>query len=248
MKRALYSFIAAVTLTALAGCKPVTEDPSQEAAYTVNNYPRLNKVYNPSKKSLVFILDTSSSMNESLNGNSKIDQAKRSLKDILEVYRAHNDKNDDLEAALYCFSDNPLIKELMPLKKFDYHALNNEVDKAQISYFSGTPLGMALARAERELDFFATGNKYIILLTDGENSIGRDPEKVFADIQQSNPKSGDRETTLYVIAFNVDRKVFDPLEKLGAKVREAQNGKELTDVLQAASEEILLEAPDPKAK
>ncbi|MEK6963272.1 MAG: VWA domain-containing protein [Nanoarchaeota archaeon] len=130
----------------------------------------------------------------------------------------------------------------MPIGDFDYTTLTNKV--SQLSATSGTPLGVSLAYAERSLDQLGDGAKSIVLLTDGQNTNGREPEEVFRQIQATNVQSGDRLTELYVIAFDTNPEYFQGLKDLGAHVFSAQDAGQLSTVL-GQTKDLILEAPDP---
>src|SRR5262245_15067366 len=54
-------------------------------------------------KAVAFIMDTSGSMDQPLEGKRRIDCAKDSLLRILDLYRAHDEEFHDLDAGLWCF-------------------------------------------------------------------------------------------------------------------------------------------------
>jgi len=234
---------------ALAGCEktcPTSNEGEANApqeAYVNPTYdvtPKEVKTIQWSRKSIAFIVDTSGSMRDRIEGERKIGLAKDALKHILGAYSKHNNSNNDLEAALFCFDGNDGVKKVVGLQKFDYGLLSSKVN--DLTADANTPPGKSLAAAERELDAKATGRKYIVMLTDGENNEGWSPEKVFKLINESNEKTGDNKTQLYVIAFNTSKNKFKPLEGLGATVYEAKDGAALLETL-VQNAELILEKP-----
>ncbi|MBU4241811.1 MAG: hypothetical protein KKF52_01130, partial [Nanoarchaeota archaeon] len=94
------------------------------------------------------------------------------------------------------------------------------------------------------LDNNATGKKYIVLLTDGENNEGKSPEEIFRMINESNEKTGDFKTQLYIIAFDTDKNNFKGLEKLGANVSEAKSVEALVKEMNKNTNLILEKMPE----
>jgi len=193
------------------------------------------------EKDIAIIVDTSGSMHERVDGERKLVTAKRNLTEMLESIRDYQQKmQNDIKAGLFYFDDG-VVKRSLAIDEFNYSRLSTAVDKLEIS--GGTPLGYALAYAERELDKHGSGQKSIILLTDGENTVGRDPRDVYRVIKSTNATYNDSETVLYVIAYDTDKSNFVKLEALGAKVYEARSAGELTAVLTTIRRDILPEAP-----
>ncbi|MBU4242192.1 MAG: VWA domain-containing protein, partial [Nanoarchaeota archaeon] len=73
-------------------------------------------------KSIAFVIDTSGSMNDKLNSKRKIDAAKETLLTMLKIYNEHNNKNNDIEAGLFCFNGSK-VETLNPITKFNYSRL-----------------------------------------------------------------------------------------------------------------------------
>lgn len=239
-------FYAVAYLVGIAGCDYSPDTPlvvgKVEPEYDVS--PKTLSSVDLDTKSVMFVIDTSGSMDDAIKGTRKIDSAKQSLLAILETYKKYNDEHYTVEAGLRdLVSEDPLA----PFGKFDYNLLTSKVQSLGIH--GGTPLGLALAGAERDLDAHAHGSKYIVLLTDGENNYGRDPAQIFRLIQDTNQASGDSSTELYVVPFNVSKDRFSRLENLGAHVKEARDGSELLEVLKYDTNMILeaLPASQPKS-
>ena len=196
--------------------------------FNYDTTPLQQKPYKEGTKSIVFVVDTSGSMDDKLDGVRKIDSAKRAMNNMLEYCKTHDDKHNDLEAGLVRFRYST-PETVIPLEDFNYNSMVSEVQNLIAN--SNTPLGRSLAVAERDLDSHATGRKYVVLLTDGMNNSGREPDEVFRSIQETNAREGDFPTQLYVVAFDTDRENFAPLQSLGATIFGANQEEELTKVL-----------------
>ena len=190
-------------------------------------------------KAIAFVVDTSSSMNEKLNGERKIESAKKSLQLILQDYEAYAQNNQNIKIGLL-FYDGSNVRSAFPMQSFS-QTIKEEVSKLKSS--GGTPIGISLAYAERELDKTGYFNKSIVLLTDGENTVGKSPDAVFKSIIDSNKNSGDSSTELYIIAFDTDVGNFKSMKALGAELYNADNGRELSEVLKDNTALILEEPP-----
>ncbi len=234
-------YLAAGSLAVLlagSGCKH-TDEQGVDDYYDVT--PREVRPLKSAEKDIAIIVDTSGSMNGRVDDEKKIVAAKRNLNDMLEGIREYQRKmQNEIKAGIFYFDDG-VVKRSLPIADFDYSRLTTAVNKLEPD--GGTPLGYALAYAERELDKHGSGQKSIILLTDGENTVGRNPDHIFSLIQSTNVLYGDSQTTLYVVAYDTDKDNFAKLEQLGAKVYEARSASELTSVLTTIKRDILPEAP-----
>ncbi len=233
IRNIFYGGLAALLLAG-SGCEE-TDEANINDIYNVT--PSEVKQIDNQKKSIAFILDTSASMDNELNGEKKIDSAKKSLKEILNTYKEFNDVYGNVEAGVFHFTDWATVRNLVLIAKFDYNNLVKTING--LSPNSNTPLGISLAYAERELDKKASGRKNIVLLTDGMSNEGRDPDVVWKDIIETNDKIKDSPTTLYIIAFNTDKRYFKKLEELGVTVYEAKDAAGLSEVLRENTSRIL---------
>jgi Mg-chelatase subunit ChlD len=239
LSRTLCALVAAAAI-GLGGCSS-TDEKGQQDIYSVAQTVQHQRDWK--KKSIAFVIDTSGSMDGTLKGKTKLDSAKDALLKILEQYKTHNDKNKDIEAALFRFNGDTVAQDVA-LGPFDYNQLTSAVKN--LTPQAGTPLGVALAYAERTLANNGSGSKYIVMLTDGMSNVGRDPDTVLTSIVNENAKSGEI-TQFYIVAFNTSPQQFDGLKKQGATVYEAEDGDKLSKVL-LQNTELILEAPDPPKK
>jgi Mg-chelatase subunit ChlD len=200
-------------------------------------------------KAVAFIVDTSGSMAQPLQGRPRIACAKESLLRILEIYERHDDEAHDLEAGLWCFGKDQLRNPL-PQGTFSYEALRRAVKDLDspggVTPF-GTRIGTAIEAAAKALAARPAASRAIVFLTDGENTAGPAPEDVYRSLLDSAKASGTKPIDLYLIAFTVERKHFAGLQALGARVEEANDVESLTRVFSDYSQTILEEplAPEP---
>jgi len=231
-------------ITLVGGCTGGTDEQAvkQGVVDIYDVIPKQIRPVDPNKKSLIYIFDSSGSMDESLKGVRKIDSAKQAMKSALLKCKKHDDNFHDLEVGVLYFP-NGNVECLIPLSRFNYDLIMSQVNK--LDSYEGTPLGIGLAYGERMLDANASGKRSIILLTDGENTVGREPDIVWKSIIDANRKYNDYPTKLYVIPFNTEMGYFNGLKQLGAVITEAKEGKQLEKILVTDTDKVLLEAPLP---
>jgi Mg-chelatase subunit ChlD len=199
-------------------------------------------------KAVAFIVDTSGSMAQPLEGKRRIDCAKDSLLRILELYRMHDDEAHDLDAGLWCFGRNELENPL-PMGAFSHERLRRAVsalDSPGGTTAFGTRIGTAIDAAAAALAARRSTIRAIVFLTDGENTAGPDPEDVWREVLADARSSGAKPPELYLVAFNVERSRFAGLQALGAHVEEANDEAALGRVFADYSATIL-EEPLPDA-
>jgi uncharacterized protein YegL len=105
----------------------------------------------------------------------------------------------------------------------------------------GTPLGNATEEAARALLKQKAGSRHVLVITDGENTIGEPPEKKMTGLLQEALKSG-QALYFHFVAFDVQASHFAPVKKLGATLLSAADEAQLNDRLSfVLDEKILLE-------
>jgi Mg-chelatase subunit ChlD len=237
--------VAGVLGAALPGCTGSTDESQQRDLYDTKPAKSLEeRAIDPRIKSIAFIIDTSGSMGSTVKGKRKIDSAKKCLLKIFQDYQDFYQKNGKLEAALFDFDSSESVINLVQLSPYNFQALSAATKGLEPQ--SGTPLGIAVAYAERELDKKAKGEKNIVILTDGFTTVGKDIVEVYKGIVQTNKDSNDSPTKVYVIAFDVNESTFSELRKLGVTVMQADDEKQLMEDLTNNKKQILAEDPNQK--
>ena len=127
-------------------------------------------------------------------------------------------------------------KPLLPLGPVD-RAGDHIVDS--LSARGDTAIGEALISAKKELNGAGLKKQYVVVITDGENTTGRAPEDVVRALQ-ALPET--QRAVIYVVAFDVKAKVFQPLMDQGVSVAEARDANSLQNALDyILYEKILVE-------
>ena len=102
-----------------------------------------------------------------------------------------------------------------------------------------TAIGEAMVVGKRQLNQAALTKQHMIVITDGVNTSGRAPEDV---VKALRALPEEQQTTVYLVAFDVEAKVFEPLVKQGVPVSEARDAKGLQTALDyILYEKILVE-------
>jgi hypothetical protein len=98
-----------------------------------------------------------------------------------------------------------------------------------------------MERATRDLYAAGTIRKYLLVVTDGENTTGRRPEAVAREINQRSEGA----VKLYLVAFDVDAERFGFVSEVRGTVLEARNALALRASLDTLYRgRILAEAVD----
>ena len=131
---------------------------------------------------IVFLVDSSGSMDEQLEGRRKIERVCEAIfgllsedgrlsgDDVISLMLFHATKSGDVPKVDILLSPT----RLSDLRE-DLDHLRKKMKK--IKPMGGTPIGFALSRAVENLSAIAADEKRIILLTDGENNVGASPEE-----------------------------------------------------------------------
>lgn len=198
---------------------------------------------------IVLLIDTSGSMAQ--NGNDRGGQSRprnQIAHDALEHIIQSTDKwkkdhpSSNLQLAIYHF--NSSVAEVMPMGDFDA-AKAKEALKRLPPPNSGTAIGKALEAGFKSLYRSGCQRKFIVCVTDGENTVGPSPDWIsqhlFARTQG--------EVELQFVAFNTSAHQFRFLKDVNGHVVEASDGAKLQNELEKIYQErILVEKEEPEAK
>jgi hypothetical protein len=194
---------------------------------------------------LAIVYDTSGSMAELVQrpgaaAEPKFQIGNRALAAIvtrLEKFRAETGR--PLQTGLFVFSKDG-GREVVKLGPFDPAALRRWLENFRTPN-GGTPLGGALRDATQALWKTKAGSRHVLIITDGENSVGPKPADLIPGLQEQCLKNG-LSVYFHFVAFDVDARAFDAVKKFGSTLLgandEAQLNQQLSFVLE---EKILLE-------
>jgi len=205
---------------------------------------------------LAIVYDTSGSMKEPVRDQSGMSFPKYLIANHALIAVADHIQNfltnsatgtpRKVDTALFVFAGNG-AREALRLAPFDAKALQDWANGFS-NPNGGTPLGNALTAASRAVLNSPLPRKHVLVITDGNNTIGPQPAGVMPGLmREAQQKQGT--LSIHFIAFDVDAKVFDPVKKLGATVVSAANEPQLNTQLDfILQRKILLEDEEPANK
>jgi hypothetical protein len=190
-------------------------------------------------KLVLFMVDSSGSMDESLGGRKKIDIAKEAMANVLgeisedlpmglRVYGHEFDKNAAQE-------DNCKVSELVvPIGKGTKAQIIQRVN--MLTPRGVTPIAYSLSKAPD--DFTSVdAERFIVLVSDGKETCGGDPLDVIENLKKQGFKF-----VVHTIGFDVDEETRAQLKAIsstsGGMYLDAGNSKQLTDSLKTVTKEI----------
>lgn len=184
------------------------------------------------------VIDVSGSMKDSVRGESgrderKIDIARRAARDLVEQFAryAEEHKDEPVLLGIYEFSERSGVEDMRPVISMGApDRARAEAALARLRADGGTPIGNAMIAAKRELDRTGLTRRHLLLVTDGENTDGYDPEKVAAAI---NRRPEAERPSVYFVAFDIEASRFEGVRSAGGLVLGAANAKELNATLDA---------------
>src|SRR5580765_3464111 len=126
---------------------------------------------------VAILIDTSGSMREKAAGDNrpKYVVAQEAIEAMLDATDAFVKKRPDfpIKVGLYSFSSS--VRTLRPIQTYDRAAIKRALDLLPRPG-GGTAIGEALREARPDLYRAGVFRKYLLVVTDGDNTSGRDPE------------------------------------------------------------------------
>jgi Mg-chelatase subunit ChlD len=222
-----------------AGCEVQRSERRREPA---SDAPYQAAVEEGLGAAVAIIVDTSGSMKDAApgDGRPKFEIAREAIEQMLDATDAFIAKRRDfpIKIGLYSFSSD--VRELQAIAPYD-HARLHAALAALPAPGGGTAIGDAMREARPALYRAGVFRKYLLVVTDGENTRGRDPEKVAREIFGKSEGS----VQIYFVAFDTSAAKFGFLKEVGGDVVGAGTGKELRTALDGIYQgKILAEAMD----
>lgn len=175
--------------------------------------------------SIALVLDVSGSMRDKTPGDQrpKYLVAREALRTILATTDEFVARQPDfpINVGLYTFSDK--ITRVVPVARYDRVKLDAAL-AALVRPDGGTAIGDAMDVAREDLYKAGTFRKYILVVTDGANTNGRDPEEVAREIAARSEGA----VRQYFVAFDIDKERFAFLKDVNGDVLGAANGLALS--------------------
>ena len=191
---------------------------------------------------VAIMIDNSGSMKQKAGSDTrpKYQVARAALQEMLASTDSFAAKQPGfpIKVGLYYFSSG--VHTLEPMQAYDAAAVRAALDSMPPPN-GGTAIGEAMDVARKSLYESGMIRKYILVVTDGENTDGRPPREVAQQIAQRSEGA----VRQYFVAFDVDAKNFSFLRDVHGEVLSASNGLSLRASLDTIYRgKILAEAVD----
>lgn len=239
--------IALVFLTMMIGsllsrCDRRREERRAARDEPVSTAPYQAEVEEGLGAAVAILVDTSGSMKERAPGDTrpKYVVAQEALAAMLDATDAFVAKRPDfpIKIGVYTFSSS--VRTQRPIGPYDKAALRATFQSLPRPG-GGTAIGEALREARPDLYRAGVFRKYLLVVTDGENTNGRPPDEVARDIFRKSEGA----VQIYFVAFDTSPDKFAFLKDVGGDVIGASSGPELRTALDGIYQgKILAEAVD----
>ena len=242
--RNAWLWVAAVAV-ALAACGPggsrAGTAADRRAAERADAAPYQADVDEGLGAAVAILVDTSGSMRERVadDGRPKHAVAREALEAMLDATDAFVTRRPDFPIKIGIYSFSSSARRLRPIERYDRAAIAAALDDLPRPG-GGTAIGDAMRAARPDLYHAGVFRKYILVVTDGENTTGRSPDEVARDIFRKS----DGAVQVYFVAFDTSPEKFAFLKETGGDVLGAGTGAELRQALDGIYQgRILAEAP-----
>ena len=190
---------------------------------------------------VAILIDTSGSMRDEAPGDTrpKFVVAQQALEAMLDATDAFVAKRPDFPIKIGIYSFSSHVRTLQPIQPYDRGAIRGVLANVPRPG-GGTAIGDALRAARPDLYRAGLFRKYVIVVTDGDNTTGRDPDEVAREIFRKSEGA----VQVYFVAFDTSPDKFAFLKEAGGDVIGAGTGAELRQALDGLYQgKILAEAP-----
>lgn len=178
--------------------------------------------------SVAILIDNSGSMKEEAEGDSrpKYVVAREAIEAMLASTDSFVAKQPGfpINVGLYRFSSR--VERMVPVAKYDRSALVAALDSMP-EPDGGTAIGRAMDVAREDLYRAGTIRKYILVVTDGENTQGVSPRRMAREINRRSEGA----VRMYFVAFDIDAERFAFVREVRGEVVGARNGDALRERL-----------------
>jgi len=189
---------------------------------------------------VAILVDTSGSMKDRAPGDARPKSlvARESLEAMLDATDAFVAKRPDFPIKIGIYSFSSAVRTLRPIQAYDRAAIRAALAELP-EPGGGTAIGDAMREARPALYRAGVFRKYLLVVTDGENTRGRNPETVARDIWDKSEHA----VQVYFVAFDTSTDKFAFLKEVGGDVIGAGSGTELRTALDGIYQgKILAEA------
>ncbi len=238
----LVAMVGVLVLTSACRSNRRSEDSRRRPADEASSAPYQADVEEGLGAAVAILVDTSGSMREEAPGDSRPKSvvAQLAIEAMLDATDAFVAKRPDfpIKIGLYSFSSS--VRRLLPIQPYDRAAIRAALANLPKAG-SGTAIGDAMREARPDLYRAGVFRKYLLVVTDGENTRGAEPETIAREIFSKS----DGAVQIYFVAFDTSPEKFAFLKDVGGDVMGAGTGAALRTALDAVYQgKILAEALD----
>jgi hypothetical protein len=190
---------------------------------------------------VAILIDTSGSMRDKIagDGRPKFEVARDAIEAMLDATDAFVAKRPDFPIKIGIYSFSSSVRMLRPILPYDRAALRGTLAVVPRPG-GGTAIGEAMSAARPDLYRAGVFRKYLLVVTDGDNTSGRPPDQVAREIFLKSEGG----VQVYFVAFDTSPQKFGFLKEAGGDVFGADTGAELRAALDGVYQgKILAEAP-----
>jgi Mg-chelatase subunit ChlD len=195
---------------------------------------------------VAILVDTSGSMKETAPGDSRPKHlvAQEALEAMLDATDAFVARRPDFPIKIGIYSFSSGVNTLRPIQTYERENVRLALERLPRPG-GGTAIGEAMAQARPDLYRAGVFRKYLLVVTDGENTNGRGPDSVAREIWRKSEGG----VQVYFVAFDTSPEKFSFLKDVGGDVFGAGTGNELRAALDGVYQgKILAEAVDAGEK
>jgi len=199
---------AALSIVAFASFVTACDGPRRSAPPTdeeESSAPYQAEVEEGLGAAIAILVDTSGSMKDAAPGDNrpKAIIAREALQAMLDATEAFVAKRPEfaVKVGIYSFSSD--VSTVMPIRSFDRTAVREALARLP-QPGGGTAIGEAMHAARPDLYRSGVYRKYLLVVTDGENTSGRSPDYVAREIFQKSEHG----VQIYFVAFDTSADRF----------------------------------------
>jgi Mg-chelatase subunit ChlD len=222
---------AGLSIVALALSLTACDGPRRSRASNIDeesSAPYQSEVEESFGAAVAILIDTSRSMREEAPGDSrpKAAVAREALEAMFDATESLIAKRPDFAVKVGIYSFSSEARTVLPMQPFDRAVVRDAL--AQVPRpGGGTAIGEAMLTARPDLYRAGVFRKYLLVVTDGENTSGRSPDQVAREIFQKSEQG----VAIYFVAFDTSADRFAFLKQVRGDAIGAGSGPELKKAL-----------------